>query len=80
MGGDEYRGGNGPLNVSRGISGNLLHEVFIEAATQAGHQRTNDVNGYQQEGFGNAKYYENNEQPSKRISVFLVNQFHGINF
>jgi len=40
------------LNVSKGISGNLLHEVFIEAATQAGHKRTEDVNGYQQEGFG----------------------------
>ena len=50
---NDYRGGSGPLNVSKGISGNLLHEVFIEAATQAGHKRTEDVNGYQQEGFGN---------------------------
>ena len=58
LGGDEYRGGEGPLNVSRGISGNILHEVFIEAATQAGHKRTNDVNGYQQEGFGNALFYD----------------------
>ena len=49
---NDYRGGSGPLNVSKGISGNLLHEVFIEAATQAGHLRTDDVNGYQQEGFG----------------------------
>ena len=52
LGGDDYRGGTGPLNVSRGISGNMLHEVFIEAATQAGYPRTDDVNGYQQEGFG----------------------------
>ena len=51
---NDYRGGNGPLNVSKGISGNLLHETFIEAATQAGHKRTEDVNGYQQEGFGGA--------------------------
>ena len=46
------------MNVSKGISGNLLHEVFIEAATQAGHKRTEDVNGYQQEGFGRAIGHE----------------------
>ena len=57
LGGDDYRGGTGPLNVSRGISGNMLHEVFIEAATQAGYPRTNDVNGYQQEGFGKLYLY-----------------------
>ena len=27
LGGDEYRGGNGPLNVSRGISGNIFKEL-----------------------------------------------------
>ena len=36
----------------------MLHEVFIEAATQAGHSRTNDVNGYQQEGFGKIYPYD----------------------
>ena len=60
FGSDDYRGGDGPLNVSRGVSGNLLHEVFIEAATQAGHPRTEDVNGYQQEGFGIPYNYNTN--------------------
>jgi len=52
LGGDAYRGDKGPLNVSRGTSGNLLHDVFLEATKQAGYPLTNDVNGYQQEGFG----------------------------
>lgn len=52
LGGDDYRGGSGPLNVSRGDSKNHLHDVFIEAGRQAGHPVTEDVNGYQQEGVG----------------------------
>lgn len=49
---DDYRGGSGPLNVSRGKTGNILFEKFIEAGMQAGYPRTADMNGYQQEGFG----------------------------
>ena len=45
-----FRGGSGPLHVSRthpGMpSGNPLHEVFIEAGKQAGHAETPDVNGF----------------------------------
>ena len=36
----------------RGTSGNFLHDVFIEAGTQAGYTATEDVNGFQQEGVG----------------------------
>ncbi|XP_072015791.1 choline dehydrogenase, mitochondrial-like [Amphiura filiformis] len=52
LGGDDYRGGDGPLHVSRGQTGNPLFEAFIEAGVQAGYPRTEDMNGYQQEGFG----------------------------
>lgn len=52
MGANDYRGGSGPLHVSRGTSGNLLHDVFIEAGRQAGHGVTEDVNGFRQEGVG----------------------------
>ncbi|XP_040572547.1 choline dehydrogenase, mitochondrial [Lepeophtheirus salmonis] len=45
-----YRGGNGPLHVSRGTSNNSLHSVWLEAGQQAGYPFTDDVNGYQQEG------------------------------
>ena len=54
-GGDLYRGDSGPLKVSAGLDGpdpNPLHFAFIEAGTQAGFPRTEDQNGFQQEGFG----------------------------
>ncbi|NWX88264.1 CHDH protein, partial [Nothoprocta pentlandii] len=52
LGPDQYRGGNGPLYVSRGKTNNPLHHAFLEAAQQAGYPFTDDMNGYQQEGFG----------------------------
>ncbi|KAM5149052.1 choline dehydrogenase, mitochondrial [Mantella aurantiaca] len=52
FGPDDYRGGNGPLQVSRGKTNHCLHHTFIEAAKQAGYPFTEDMNGYQQEGVG----------------------------
>ena len=52
LGADDYRGGDGPLNVSRGTSGHILHEAWIEAGRQAGYGITDDMNGYRQEGVG----------------------------
>ncbi|XP_022089589.1 choline dehydrogenase, mitochondrial-like [Acanthaster planci] len=52
LGPDEYRGGDGPLHVSRGKSKNPLYQAFINAGVQAGYPETDDMNGYQQEGFG----------------------------
>ncbi len=51
-GGDDYRGGDGPLHVSTGSIPNPLFDAFIEAGVQAGYPFTDDMNGYQQEGFG----------------------------
>jgi choline dehydrogenase len=50
-GADEWRGGSGPLVLERGPATNPLFEAFFEAAQQAGHLPTDDVNGYRQEGF-----------------------------
>ncbi|KAK1786584.1 hypothetical protein P4O66_003032 [Electrophorus voltai] len=52
LGGDRYRGSSGPLHVSQGKTGHPLHRAFIEAGQQAGYPFTEDMNGYQQEGFG----------------------------
>ncbi|XP_068838273.1 choline dehydrogenase, mitochondrial [Capricornis sumatraensis] len=52
LGAGRYRGGDGPLRVSRGKSGHPLHHAFLEAAQQAGYPLTEDMNGFQQEGFG----------------------------
>nr|ACF98205.1 putative choline dehydrogenase precursor [uncultured bacterium 1114] len=51
-GGDLYRGNDGPLHVSTGSIPNPLFDAFIQAGVQAGYPLTDDMNGYQQEGFG----------------------------
>ncbi len=51
-GGDAYRGADGPLKTSYGPMRNPLYRVWIEAAQQAGYPATDDINGFQQEGFG----------------------------
>ncbi len=51
-GGDDYRGDDGPLRVATGACTNPLFPAFIEAGVQAGYPYTEDMNGYQQEGFG----------------------------
>ena len=53
LGGDEYRGNDGPLGVNNGNEmQNPLYRAFIEAGKQAGYAETFDYNGAQQEGFG----------------------------
>ena len=52
LGGDQYRGNDGPLHVSRGKSNNPLHQAFLSAGQQAGYPYTDDMNGFQQEGVG----------------------------
>ena len=51
-GGNDYRGAQGPLSVRRGLLDNPLHAAWLEAGRQAGYPFTDDVNGFQQEGFG----------------------------
>jgi choline dehydrogenase len=51
-GGDEYRGGEGPLSTCYGPLKNPLHQAWLDAAQQAGYHLTDDYNGYRQEGFG----------------------------
>jgi choline dehydrogenase len=51
-GGDQFHGGEGPLHVSNGRSGNPLFKAFIESGKEAGYPETRDFNGYGQEGFG----------------------------
>ena len=41
-----------PLYLEKGPAKNPLFAAFFDAAVQAGYTRTDDVNGYKQEGFG----------------------------
>nr|WP_154324923.1 choline dehydrogenase [Pantoea sp. 201603H] len=53
IGANDYHGGEGPVCVTTPKAGNnLLFEAMIKAGEQAGYPRTDDLNGYQQEGFG----------------------------
>lgn len=52
QGDSEYRGGSGPLHVTKGFGASPLYQVFVEAAQEAGHAHVSDQNGYRQEGFG----------------------------
>ncbi|WP_337264715.1 MULTISPECIES: choline dehydrogenase [unclassified Serratia (in: enterobacteria)] len=53
IGGNDYHGDNGPVSVTTPKpDNNVLFHAMVEAAVQAGYPRTDDLNGYQQEGFG----------------------------
>ncbi len=51
-GGNVYRGDGGPLQTRYGTLENPLHAAWLAAAREAGYPATDDVNGFQQEGFG----------------------------
>ncbi|WP_336777955.1 choline dehydrogenase [Pantoea sp. USHLN256] len=53
IGGNDYHGDCGPVSVTTPKSdNNVLFHAMVEAGVQAGYPRTDDLNGYQQEGFG----------------------------
>ena len=51
-GGNEYRGGDGPLSTAYGTLKNPLNQAWLDAAVEAGYDLTEDYNGFRQEGFG----------------------------
>jgi len=57
IGGNNYRGANGPISAQ--VQGKLspLNAAFLDACTEAGHPITEDVNGYQQ--FGGSRFEMN---------------------
>lgn len=53
VGSNDYHGASGPVSVTTPKMGNNeLFHAMVEAGVQAGYPRTDDLNGYQQEGFG----------------------------
>lgn len=53
IGPNDYHGGDGPVCVTTPKAGNNeLFHAMVEAGVQAGYPKTDDLNGYQQEGFG----------------------------
>ena len=65
----EYHGVGGPLSVQNLRHTNPLSEVFIEAAVQAGHPRTDDFNGPHQRG---VDYYQVTQRDGRRCSTAVA--------
>ena len=63
---DPWRGHDGPLVLERGPATNPLFGAFFDATVQAGHPRTEDVNGYRQEGFAP---FDRNIHKGRRLSA-----------
>ncbi|MEO6827904.1 MAG: choline dehydrogenase [Microbacteriaceae bacterium] len=63
---DEFRGKGGPLVLERGPATNPLFGAFFDAAVEAGYPRTEDVNGYRQEGFAP---FDRNVHNGQRLSA-----------
>jgi choline dehydrogenase len=51
-GASEYRGTGGPLYLTTPECNNPLFDAFFSSVQEAGYPLTDDVNGFQQEGFG----------------------------
>jgi choline dehydrogenase len=65
-GADEWRGGDGPLQLERGPADGPLFGAFFEAVQEAGYPLTDDVNGYRQEGFAK---FDRNIRKGRRLSA-----------
>ena len=61
-----FRGESGPLKLERGPSKGPLFKAFFQATVDAGYPRTDDVNGYKQEGFAR---FDRNVYRGRRLSA-----------
>ena len=61
-----FRGNSGPLKLERGPVKGPLFAAFFKATEQAGYPRTDDVNGYRQEGFA---AFDRNVYRGRRLSA-----------
>ncbi len=60
------RNDDGPLILERGPAKNELFDAWLQAGVEAGFNRTDDVNGYRQEGFAP---FDKNVSRGRRISA-----------
>ena len=70
-GGDAYRGDGGPVQTRYGGLDNPLHAVWLKAAEEAGYPLTEDINGFQQEGFGRLDMTVGDGRRSSAANAYL---------
>ena len=66
LGGDAWRGDDGPLQLETGPASTPLFQAWLEAGPQAGFASTTDVNGFRQEGFA---VFDKNMTRGRRLSA-----------
>lgn len=71
-GADAYRGGDGPLHVSRCKADNPLYEAFLAAGQDAGLPLTDDHNGRSQEGVNIAQATVHRGERESTSRAFLA--------
>lgn len=65
-GGDEFHGGDGPLNVADSTETFPILDTLMDAGEEIGYPRNPDYNGANQEGFG---YYQLTQKRGRRFSA-----------
>ncbi|MGA9278563.1 MAG: choline dehydrogenase [Ilumatobacter sp.] len=65
-GADEWRNDDGPLKLERGPAATPLFDAWLRAGVEAGFNRTDDVNGFRQEGFS---AFDRNVVRGRRLSA-----------
>lgn len=68
-GASEWRGGSGPLGVTKGYHDNPLYDVFLDAGEQAGQGRSDDLNAFQPEGVSR---FDATKKNGKRCSAAVA--------
>ncbi len=66
VGGDQWRGDQGPLRLETGPAASPLFDAWLQAGPQAGYASTTDVNGFRQEGFA---VFDKNVERGRRLSA-----------
>ena len=79
-GGNSYRGGEGPLNVTVPRPDDPLTETFFKACEEAGYRRTVDINGWQVEGFGvqDQTIHAGRRMSASRAYVHAIRERHNL--
>ena len=70
-GGDIYRGTDGPLKVHRPTAKNPIYQAFLKAGIEAGYPASDDICGYQQEGFAHLDGSMHNGERTSTSKAYL---------
>ena len=71
-GADDWRGGSGPLNTTKGKLESPLFEAFVDAGAQSDHGYSEDLNGYKPEGIAR---FDSTTRNGRRCSAAVAHLY-----